>query len=396
MKTLAVLALSAIVCPSAWALKPVDATEKFLIETAPGETRWVTEAEKFELKELVMMQKVVSATKLTPRFVWKKHIDFFDITDEQDLDFSFAAEKVLAQFPTQLRYVAEAKPLAARLSKDTMRRNLERFSSFHNRYYRSQTGVQSANWLFEQANAIVSNSGAARRGATVRKFSHNFQQPSIIVTIPGRSRNTIVVGAHQDSVNSRSPTNGRAPGADDNGSGSITILDALRALLTSPKIAQGEAQNTIEFHWYAGEEAGLLGSQDIFRRYRSEGRAVKAMLNQDMTGFTRRRESAGLPEAFGVITDNVDAGLSEFCRLVIRGYTDITFVNSSCGYACSDHASATRNGYPSAFIFEADQPHSNPSIHTTNDVIGNVNFDHVEQHGKLVIGFVYELAFTNL
>lgn len=49
MKGLTILALSAFATPSVWA-KPVDGAEKFLVETAPGKTQWVTEAQKFELK----------------------------------------------------------------------------------------------------------------------------------------------------------------------------------------------------------------------------------------------------------------------------------------------------------------------------------------------------------
>lgn len=72
---------------------------------------------------------------------------------------------------------------------------------------------------------------------------------------------------------------------DDDGSGSVTILEAMRVLLSDPKIAAGEGANTLEFHWYSGEEAGLLGSQDIFEKYAADGEVVKAMLQQDMTGY---------------------------------------------------------------------------------------------------------------
>ncbi len=46
----------------------------------------------------------------------------------------------------------------------------------------------------------------------------------------------------------------------------MTILEAMRVLLSDPKIAAGEGANTLEFHWYSGEEAGLLGSQDNFEK----------------------------------------------------------------------------------------------------------------------------------
>ena len=131
--------------------------------------------------------------------------------------------------------------------------------------------------------------------------------------VPEREPPPLVVGAHQDSVNQRSPTTGRAPGADDDGSGSMTILEAFRVLLTDPKIAAGEAPNTLEFHFYSAEEAGLLGSQAIFQQYSKDKRDVKAMFQQDMTGYVK----PGTDAAVGVITDFVDTGLTNFIKKVI-------------------------------------------------------------------------------
>jgi leucyl aminopeptidase len=70
----------------------------------------------------------------------------------------------------------------------------------------------------------------------------------------------VVVGAHQDNINYTSPIWVRAPGGDDDGSGTVTILETLRVLLTSKNIIEGRTENTVEFHWYAAEGAGLLGS----------------------------------------------------------------------------------------------------------------------------------------
>jgi Zn-dependent M28 family amino/carboxypeptidase len=61
------------------------------------------------------------------------------------------------------------------------------------------------------------------------------------------------------------------------------LLDSLRVLLSDPRLAAGDHRNTIEWHWYGAEEAGLLGSQDIFTQYRGLNIAVKAMLNQDVS-----------------------------------------------------------------------------------------------------------------
>jgi len=82
-----------------------------------------------------------------------------------------------------------------------------------------------------------------------------------------------------------------APGAEDDGSGTVTILEALRALLVSGF----RPSRTVEFHWYAAEvwnilfkfryfsadlesqEGGLLGSQAIVKAYKKRKANVYAM-----------------------------------------------------------------------------------------------------------------------
>lgn len=219
-------------------------------------------------------------------------------------------------------------------------------------------------------------------------------QNSIIATLPGKSEKAIVIGAHQDSINLFLPSILSAPGADDDGSGTVTILEALRVILQDRDIAQGKAENTLEFHWYSAEEGGLLGSQAIFQSYQKEGRDVKAMLQQDMTGYTHGTVEAGEPESVGVITDFVDPGLTEFIKQVVTTYCEIPYIETKCGYACSDHASASKAGYPSAFVIESDFKYSDNKIHTTEDKIEYLDFNHMLQHARLTLGLAYELAFA--
>jgi bacterial leucyl aminopeptidase len=60
------------------------------------------------------------------------------------------------------------------------------------------------------------------------------------------------------------------------GSGSATILEAFRVLVQQ---SFDPVDGPVEFHWYAGEEAGLLESLDIAEDYKSRGINVGAMLN---------------------------------------------------------------------------------------------------------------------
>lgn len=255
---------------------------------------------------------------LTNDHLCQDGVNFIDVTDEfQSGSYGALHTKRIVHYPASMQHEQYIVPLTEDLSKSNMKKNLEHFTSFHTRYYKSQTGIESAEWLYEQVSGVVDDSGASKYGATVKKFSHPWGQFSIIARIPGRTNNTVVLGAHQDSINLFLPSFLAAPGADDDGSGTVTILEALRALLRSETIAKGQAENTIEFHWYSAEEGGLLGSQAVYSKYKKDMREVKAMLQQDMTGFVQGTLDAGLKESVGVIVDYVDQGLTNFIKEVI-------------------------------------------------------------------------------
>ena len=74
---------------------------------------------------------------------------------------------------------------------------------------------------------------------------------------------------------------------------------------------------------------------------------------------------------------------------------EIPSVDTRCGYACSDHASASKAGYPSAFVIESAFEYSDNHIHTIDDKIEYLSFDHMLQHARLTLAFAYELAFAD-
>lgn len=243
-----------------------------------------------------------------------------DITHTPDLgslNIKTLSKKNIVVFPKKPAYNDSLAPLLKDLKKENMHKNLEKFSSFYTRYYKSSYGAESSAWLLAKVNETIRKSGADKYGAHVKHFEHPWGQNSVIATIPGKSNKTVIIGAHQDSINLLFPSLFRAPGADDDGSGSVTILEALRVLLKSEAIIKGNASNTIEFQWYSAEEGGLLGSQAIFSAYEKQGRDVKAMLQQDMTGYTHGTIAAGKPESVGVITDFVNPALTDFIKEVI-------------------------------------------------------------------------------
>ncbi|KAG0264632.1 Leucine aminopeptidase 1 [Linnemannia exigua] len=338
-----------------------------LVQTAEDKVPvWMTEGQRMEL--------------------FRKNIGYMDITDHQDFEPSLRS---LTHLPLPKKAVHQTKVarFVNSLSTANMEVALTEFTSFHNRYYRSKTGLQSAQWLYKQISDLIEES-TTDSDVSIRKFQHKWDQFSIIVRFEGTdetlSNQPVIVGAHQDSVNGWNPLWGRSPGADDDGSGTVTTLEVFRSL-----VGTGFRPNRpVEFHWYSAEEAGLLGSQDVAESYEKKGVEVIAMIQNDMTGYVGTK----FAESYGVITDYVDPELTELIKVYAREYGDIAVRETKCGYGCSDHASWDKYGYRSAIATEADFSDISPWIHGSEDDVTHVDFDHMKQFAKLSLGFAVELG----
>lgn len=313
----------------------------------------------------------------------RQGINFMDITNHE---FTTKATFDKTVFPSKLSQQDQVEALKSDLEKDVLGATLDKFTSFYTRYAKSDTGKESSIWLYDTLKNYTNH----REDITVSLFSHEWQQYSAIVRIEGTENpdKIVVVGAHQDSINLVMPSLMPAPGADDDGSGAMTTLEVLRVIANSDY----RPKNTIEFHWYSAEELGLLGSQDVFRNYSSSNINVRSMLQQDMTGFSSLSKQNTGHDELGVITDCVDPDLTEFIKLVVDNYCSIPYVETSCGYACSDHASALKFGYQSAFVIESAFENIDNKIHTTSDLPNILDLDHMLEHAKLTLGYAIELG----
>ncbi|EAU90002.1 aminopeptidase [Coprinopsis cinerea okayama7 len=319
----------------------------------------------------------------------REDIGFFDVTEYYDPNDAetISLHSVEEQTYDAPAHIAHVQTLLADVSIPTMQQYLSNLTAFNNRYYRAQTGVQATNWIRDTMQAVVRSYPTS--GATVSLFTHSFIQSSIIGRIPGSNPSAprVIIGAHMDSINSANPMNGRAPGADDDGSGTVNVMEAFRVLVASGF----KPTATVEFHLYAGEEAGLLGSQAVARNYKSSGIQVRGMLNLDMTAYVR----PGTTAVVGLLPDNTNAALTRTIQTLIDTYLSVPWVTSrACGYACSDHASWNREGFPSAAALEGDMANLNSRLHTVNDLVTLQGFSwtHTAEFAKLAVAFATELG----
>jgi len=304
--------------------------------------------------------------------------NFMDITDHQE-DPSPKQFNV-GPIPTKISHQQEVEELIQELESSNLAETITSLSSLYNRYYNSDDGEQAAAFLFQQFVEF----SAARSDITVQYFPHSWKMPSVIARIQGadddKAGTRVIIGAHEDCISTSSTA--KSPGADDDASGTSTVLEVFRVLAQS----QYKPNRTVEFHAYSAEEGGLKGSQAIAAEYSSLDIIVEGMLQFDMDMY-------GQPnEPIGIITDYTNPQVSEFLRLLVDTYSDLSWGNTKCGYGCSDHASWTKYGYRSGFPFETAFGDSNPYIHTVNDVLSKISVTRGVEFAKVAIGFIVEMS----
>jgi leucyl aminopeptidase len=169
------------------------------------------------------------------------------------------------------------KPLFRQVSTENMHDVLKHMTGYYTRYFGSTDGEKSALWLHDHIAKIILDA-PFHTHISLEFFTHPFPQSSIIARFEPKVKNfsapLTIIGAHQDSMNYLFPLL-PAPGADDDCSGTVSILEAFRVLAQS---GFTPLNGPVEFHWYAAEEGGLLGSQAIARYKKESGARIGAMM----------------------------------------------------------------------------------------------------------------------
>lgn len=113
-----------------------------------------------------------------------------------------------------------------------------------------------------------------------RRTPEGIRLANVVATLPGVDPNRlIVISGHYDSMPT-SPTDGEsaAPGANDDASGTVAVLEAARLL------SGWQPRATVVFLAVAGEEQGLLGAAAQAKYWQEQGKHVEAMFTMDIVG----------------------------------------------------------------------------------------------------------------
>ncbi len=204
----------------------------------------------------------------------------------------------------------------------------------------------------------------------------------------------IILSAHLDHVGMH---DGEVfNGADDDGSGTVAILEIAEAFKTAQDKGQGPKRSIMFLH-VTGEEKGLLGSQ-YYTDYDPIVPLAQTVsnLNIDMIGRTDPKRIEGERNYIYLIgSDKLSSDLHNISEEMNTKYTNIeldyTYNDENDPnrfYYRSDHYNFAKNNIPIIFYFNG----THDDYHKATDTPDKIEYDLLENRTRLVFHTAWELA----
>jgi hypothetical protein len=194
----------------------------------------------------------------------------------------------------------------------------------------------------------------------------------------------VIICGHYDSV-SDDPFN-LAPGADDNGTGTATVLTVAEIL------SQYEFEYTIRYVCFAAEEYGLVGSYFYAGEARMNNYDIVGALNFDMIGYWE----PGVEKDLEIETNHASRWLADAILNAADLYTNAQYeLHVYDGAWWGDHFRFWMTGYPAVNHEEAwdwYDPDFNPYYHSINDLLDHVDPGFTTDNVEVAVAAMATLA----
>jgi aminopeptidase YwaD len=204
------------------------------------------------------------------------------------------------------------------------------------------------------------------------KFINKFKTANVCGLVPGTkfADSIIFFTAHYDHLGAMGSST-YFPGANDNASGQAVLLSLAKYFIAHPQ------PYSIGFICFAGEEAGLVGSQYYVNNPIKPLSNIKFLVNLDLLGTGEEGitvvNSTEFPKAFQKLND-LNAGKKYLAAINPRGKA-----------ANSDHYFFTEKGVPSFFIYTLG---GIKAYHDIYDIATTLPLTEYNDVMQLLIGFV--------
>jgi len=207
-----------------------------------------------------------------------------------------------------------------------------------------------------------------------------------------RKDEVVIITAHYDHLGTRGDA--VYNGADDNGSGTSTVLEIAEAFAKAKEAGEGPRRSVLCM-LVSGEEKGLLGS-----RYYSENpvfplESTVANVNVDMVGRVDEAHADDPNYIYVIGADRLSSELHEINETANQTYTqlelDYTYNEKDDPnryYYRSDHYNFAKYGIPVIFYFSG----VHEDYHQPSDTPEKLNYERMSEIGQLIFYTAWELA----
>ena len=235
------------------------------------------------------------------------------------------------------------------------------------------------------------------------RISRETELCNVVAVLPGRSERRVLVGGHYDTVARREDGSfdwtrwdNPAPGANDDGSGTVLAMEVARVLAQSGL----EFDATLVFVAFVAEEEGLVGASLLASRAEREGWTIDALFNNDIVGNVTGGNGIVDGRTVRVFSedpmDSLSRQLARFVRrqaaLYVPGHEVRLIAREDRFGRGGDHTAFNRRGFAAVRFTESREAYARQ--HTAQDTLGGVAFDYLARNARVNAAGVATLALA--
>jgi hypothetical protein len=244
------------------------------------------------------------------------------------------------------------------------------------------------------------------------RITRDVELRNVVAILPGRSDRRIYVSGHYDTVNlgargqaalntaaagyGNPADDADAPGANDDGSGTVLVMELARAFAESGVPFDA----TLVFTAVAGEEQGLIGAREEARAARAVGVPVQAVFNNDIVGNSTGGDGIVDSATIRIYSegpeDSSSRSLAMFTRRMAARYVPSHRVRLMARRdrfgRGGDHTAWNLEGFPAIGFRESRENYAKQ--HNANDTIDGVSFPYLAQNARVNAAAMAVLALA--
>ncbi len=333
---------------------------------------------------------------------------------------------------------AEIDAMVKEVSADSLKANMYKLVSFGTRNTLSTQGnatrgVGAARkWLLSKFNEYAKASNG-RLTAFIDTITYmpdgkRVDRPiilgNVVATLKGTDPNDhrlFIMSGHMDNMRTNVMDSvGDAPGADDDGSGTVAVMECARVM------SKHAFPATIIFVTVAGEEQGLIGAYYMAKKAKKENWNIEAVLNNDIMGSNNSNEtniientklrvfSEGLSvldtgkaalqiRSLGLENDGRSRQLARYIKEIAERYVDnmqvVMVYRNDRFLRGGDHTPYVENGYAAVRFTEMNENYTRQHQDVRNengiaygDLPEHIDFEYLRKNSGVNLSNLANLA----